>query len=109
MDEEELKEIYLLSDIEAKELITLIAEMRDKEFKYSKELSSYIVRHQLGIKYPNISGIIRMKNTESEWVYKGGFPRNIFAIVCKELKLSDQGSNAKAIGFTSFSEIQQNS
>ncbi|WP_066425082.1 cold shock domain-containing protein [Anabaena sp. 4-3] len=90
---------------EAEELEQLLAEMRPLNFKRSKDLSAYIVRHQLGYRYPNISGIVRMEDEGREWDFHGGFPTDIYSIICDELDLDNQGTTARAIKFTSFKSL----
>jgi hypothetical protein len=101
-----LADKYKLSQVEADELHKLLKDMFPLDFTTSKELSEYITSHQLGYKYPNISGIVKMKEEEYEWDFHGGFPKKIYAIVCRELKLISQGTKANAIKFTPFKEVQ---
>lgn len=82
---------------EADELERLLAEMRPLNFKYSKQLSNYIVSHRLGYKYPNISGIVRMEEAGTEWDFAGGFPTDIYRIICRELHLDNQRTSARPI------------
>ena len=91
--------------LEADELQQLLTEMRPKKFKRSKELSEYIVKYQLGYKYPNISGIVRMREAGREWNFHGGFPPDIYKIICGELGLGNQGTDARAVNFTPFKSI----
>ena len=90
---------------EAEELGRLLSEMRPLNFTRSKQLSEYIVKHQLGYRYPNISGIVRMEGEGKEWNFSGGFPPDIYRIICEELDLGNQGTRARAIGFTSFNNF----
>ncbi|GCL39705.1 hypothetical protein SR1949_48330 [Sphaerospermopsis reniformis] len=90
---------------EADELERLLTEMRPLNFKHSKELSAYIVQHQLGYRYPNISGIVRMAEEGREWDFHGGFPTDIYRIICKELNLDNQGTTAIPIKFTPFKTL----
>lgn len=94
-----------MNKTEASELLALISEVKSKGFKYSKELSSYILKNQLKRKYPNISGVVKMEKSGEQWSFPGGFPKKIYAIVCSELGLSDQGTTAKAVGFKSFKNM----
>jgi cold shock CspA family protein len=96
---------YKLTKPEADELEQLLAEMRPLEFERSKELSAYIVKHRLGYKYQHISGILRMREAGIEWDFHGGFPEKIYAIICKEIELNNQGTRAKAIRFTPFKNV----
>ncbi|HDZ9271000.1 hypothetical protein [Vibrio cholerae] len=95
-----------MSKTEASELTALISEVETKGFKYSKELSNYIMDNQLKKKYPNISGVVKMEKLGEQWDFSGGFPKKIYGIVCSELGLSDQGTMAKAVGFKSFKDIE---
>ncbi|EOX1771030.1 hypothetical protein ACPDPP_003572 [Vibrio cholerae] len=94
-----------MNKTEASELAALISEVKDKGFKFSKELSNYIIKNQLKRKYPNISGVVKMEKSGEQWDFSGGFPRKIYSIVCSELGLSDQGTTAKAVGFKSFKDM----
>lgn len=93
---------YDLTQQDAKELHELLAEMRPLNFRYSKQLSQYIVANRLGRKYPNIAGIARMSDGVDRWDFDGGFPTHIYRIICTELCLQSQGSNAHVIGFSSY-------
>lgn len=97
---------YNMDELEARELSALISEVKGKDFEYSKELSRYIIKNQLKRKYPNISGVVKMEKSGEQWDFSGGFPKRIYGIVCSELDLSDQGTTAKAVGFTSFKEME---
>jgi hypothetical protein len=96
---------YNMSKTEASQLAALILEVRNKDFKYSKDLSRYIIKNQLKRKYPNISGVVKMEKSGEQWDFSGGFPRKIYHIVCSELGLSDQGTTAKAVSFKSFKDM----
>lgn len=96
---------YELSNIEADELIDLIEEAKSSGFKSSGQLSEYIRKNDLGYKYPNISGVVKMKNGVDTWDFKGGFPPKIYKIVCESLNLGNNGTSAHAIGFKSFKEL----
>jgi hypothetical protein len=97
--------MHNMNKTEASELAALISEVKTKGFKYSKELSRYIIKNQLKRKYPNISGVVKMEQSGEQWDFSGGFPKKIYGIVCKELGLSDQGTTAKAVGFKSFKDM----
>ncbi|RME49982.1 MAG: hypothetical protein D6790_21795 [Caldilineae bacterium] len=102
-----LAQRYGLSPVEAEELHDLLAFMAPKRFETSKQLSNFIVTHQLGHRYPNISGIVRMELDGEEWDFKGGFPPKIYAIICDELGLSNQGTRARPIGFIPFRDLYE--
>ena len=96
-----------LKPIEANKLYQLLLEMRPLNFTHSDQFSGYIVKHQLGYKYQHISGILRMRkaNTDTEWDFSGGFPGWIYRIICIELGLGNRGTDARAVKFTSFKEM----
>jgi hypothetical protein len=96
---------HRLTKLEADELHQLLLEMRPLNFTRSRELSAYIVKQQLGYKYPNISGIVRMEEAGTQWDFHGGFPPDIYKVICKELELNNQGTDARAIKFTPFKNI----
>lgn len=102
----ELAEKHLLTTTAADELYKLLKDVSSLGFKRSKELSNYIVSQKLGDKYPNISGIVTMKEEGREWDFRGGFPPKIYAIICDELELNNQGTRARAVKFKSFKEMQ---
>ncbi len=83
----------------------LLTEMRPLNFTYSNQLSAYIVKHQLGYKYQHISGILRMREAGREWDFRGGFPPRIYKIICEELRLDNQGTDAQTVGYTPFTNI----
>lgn len=103
-----LKREHGLTASESEELFNLLEEMRPLGFSQSKDLSEYIVKNNLGRKYPNISGVVRMEEHGREWNFPGGFHPRLYAIICNELQLNNQRSEAKAIGFTSFNIINSN-
>lgn len=94
-----------LEKTEADELHQLLTEMRSLNFTHSKQLSAYIIEHQLGYKYQNISGIVRMREAGTEWDFHGGFPPWIYKIICQELGLGNQGTSARPVGFTPFKDV----
>lgn len=95
---------YSLSSVKSEELSLLLEEMIEKNFTISSELSNYITSNKLGYKYPNIAGIVTMSDNEREWDFNGGFPPDIYRIICKELNLTDKGTSARAVGFKSYQE-----
>ncbi|MEG4226717.1 cold shock domain-containing protein [Microcoleus sp. N9_B2] len=87
------------------ELLLLLKELRPLKFKYSNQLSAYIVNNQLGYRYPNISGIVTMAEEGRQWDFKGGFSKEVYKIICRELGLANQGTGATAIDFESFQQL----
>ena len=102
----ELAEEHNLTTTEADELYNLLEKVRPLKFARSKQLSDYIVRNSLGYKYPNIAGIVRMEDGGTEWNFNGGFPPKIYAIICDELALGNQGTRARVVGFESYKQMQ---
>lgn len=91
--------------LEEDEFQNLVAEMTKFGFTHSSQVSNYIVSNHLGYKYKNISGILQMELDGTAWNFKGGFPQNIYARLCIELGLENQGSRARPLGFTPYKEI----
>lgn len=56
-------------------------------------------------KYKIISGIAVMSNGFHRWNFDGGFPPNIYKIVCQELNLRSQGTQASMIGFRPYKDM----
>jgi hypothetical protein len=109
-NKQSIKQLQLkhsMSIDEASELQQLLIDMKPLNFDKSAQLSSYIARSKLGYKYPTISGIARMSDGEHQWNFDGGFPKNIYRIICTELCLSNQGSRATVVGFTSYNSIDE--
>ena len=88
-----------IKDIEFEQLIKEVSSFR---FTQSKDLSSYIIKNQLGNKYQNISGILEMEKDGNRWDFDGGFSPEIYAKICERLNLNNQFSGAKVVGFKSF-------
>lgn len=95
---------HSLSPVKSEELSRLLIDMAENNFRFSSELSKYITSNKLGHKYPNIAGIVTMTDEEKEWDFDGGFPKGIYRIICQELSLTDKGTSARAIGFTSYKD-----
>lgn len=92
-------------DLEEREFAQLVAEMKPLGFSESRDVSRYIVRNRLGLKYQNISGIVRMMQSDDMWDFKGGFPPKIYARLCEALDIGNQGTRAQAVGFTPFKDL----
>ena len=95
---------HSISLVKSEELSRLLIDMAEKNFRFSSELSKYITSNKLGNKYPNIAGIVTMTDEEKEWDFDGGFPKGVYRIICQELSLTDKGTSARAIGFTSYQD-----
>lgn len=94
-----------LNGIERDELYALMDEMRPLCFTHSSQVSSYIMRHKLSLKYKNISGVVCMEKGGRTWDFKGGFPSHIYANICDGLGLGNNNSSAKVVDFTPFKNL----
>lgn len=93
---------HKLDEFEAVELYELLKYFQPLKFTSSKQISQYIMKHKLGRKYPNISGIVEMENQGNRWDFNGGLSPRIYGVVCRELGLRNQESDARVIKYTSF-------
>lgn len=89
------------------EFDTLVDELKQYNFTTSGQVSRYILDNNLGRKYPNISGIVRMEKGVEAWDFNGGFPPDIYAKLCKELGLRNKRSGAKPVGFKAYKNIMR--
>ena len=101
----EEENLQMQEEAEEKEFEQLVAEMKPLGITKSNEVSCYIMKNRLGNKYKNISGIVMMEQDGTSWDFKGGFPPDIYARLCEQLGLSNQGSRARAVGFKSFKDL----
>lgn len=112
--EQETKQLQRDADraqelIEENEFQNLLNEMTRLGFTSSSQVSKYIVSNHLGYKYKNISGIVKMELEGTTWNFNGGFPPKIYARLCDQLGLSNNGTKARAVAFESFGNIERNS
>lgn len=109
IEEEKYRKIIekrkIQEEIEKNEFDQLVEEMKPLGLTHSKQVSRYITDNHLGSKYKNISGILKMEQEGTTWQYEGGFPTKIYAMLCAELGLSNQGSRARAVSFTPFKDL----
>ncbi|MEH2248356.1 hypothetical protein [Nostoc sp.] len=99
---------HRLEKTKADELHQLLTKMRPLGFTHSRQLSEYIVRYQLGYRYPNISGIVIMEDGATEWEFPGGFAPEIYKIICRELDLDNQRTSARVKIFESYEVLRGN-
>lgn len=92
---------------EEDEFCQLVAELTVLGFTQSKQVSAYIVRQKLGFKYQHISGVLQMKMGGDVWNFNGGFPPKVYARLCSELGLGNQGSGAKPLSFIAYKDINK--
>ncbi len=88
------------------EFQALVEEIRELEFQQSSEVSNYIVNRRLGLKYQNISGHLDMRKNGDTWTFNGGFPTSIYRRLCTKLGLSNNGSSAIPLRFTSYNTLK---
>lgn len=93
------------ADAEETEFRALVAEVRALGFTSSKQVSNYIMEHRLGNKYGHISGRLTMERDGDQWPFYGGIQPRIYARLCNELGLDDQGTDAKPGEFIPFREL----
>jgi len=103
--ESKLQKLKVNQKIKEKEFKKLVAEMKPLGITKSQEISLYIKKNRLGYKYKNISGIVKMEQDGNFWNFKEGFPEDIYAKLCKELGLSNQGTSARAVDFKPFKDL----
>lgn len=101
------KHMNTQEQVEEDEFNQLVAETRSRNFSRSKQLSYYIVNNKLGYKYQNISGILEMENDERTWNFDGGFPPRIYARLCEELGLGNEGTRAKPKKYTPYKDLPE--
>ncbi len=99
------KEENAKEEVCKKEFKKLVAEIKNLNFTESHQVSNYIIKNRLGQKYQNISGIVRMKSSDSSWDFKGGFPPEIYSKLCIKLGLKNKGTHARVVKFTAFKDI----
>jgi hypothetical protein len=46
-----------------------------------------------------------MEKDDTEWDFHGGFPPDIYKVICRELDLDNQGTRARPVGFTRFKDV----
>lgn len=93
----------LLKEKEA-EFNALVKEMRPLGFTQSAQVSEYIVKNKLCMKYKHLSGYLAMEHDGSQYVFVGGIEDKYYARLCCALGLGNKESGARVIGFTSFAD-----
>lgn len=93
----------LLKEKEA-EFDALVKEMRPLGFTQSAQVSEYIVKNKLCMKYKHLSGYLDMEHDGSQYVFVGGIEDKYYARLCCALGLGNKESGARVIGFTSFAD-----
>jgi cold shock CspA family protein len=102
------KSTSLFDSTEEKEFQLLVEEIKALGFEHSVQVSNYIVKRRLGLKYQNISGHLEMSRNGDTWTFDGGFPPAIYGRLCTELGLNNNGSSARPSKFTSYKALYNN-
>jgi hypothetical protein len=95
----------IATDAEETEFRALVAEVRALGFTSSKQVSNYIMARKLGNKYGHISGRLTMERDGDQWPFYGGIQPRIYARLCNELGLDDQGTDARPGEFIPFRDL----
>jgi len=91
--------------VEQKEFIALLNEIKEHNFRNSKELTEYIRKNRLGLKYKNIAGEVKMRNVDGrEWTLSGGIAPSYFARLCRELRFN-KSHNCEPTEFTPYKNL----
>jgi hypothetical protein len=61
--------------------------------------------HQLGYQYREISEVVTMEKSNSQWRFKGGLPTKIYRIVCLMLSLGNKIAYSRVVGFESYTSM----
>lgn len=85
-----------------KQLEELVTFFEPKKFRKSSDLSKYIVEHQLGYKYPDLSGYLELTNGDDTWEFEGAIHPKYYAEVCYRLELENENSYSIPLDFESF-------
>ena len=97
------------NSIEKREACRLVDEIHNSDVKIScsRDLSQYIIQHQVSRRYPNIAGHLEMKANEGDanWIYKNGIKPNWYAFVCHCLGLYRKGKLSHPVGFTPYRDL----
>lgn len=108
IEEEKKKQLELQKrqqKIEEEEFELLVAEMEQKNFTMSAQVSNYIINNRLGEKYKHISGVLVMENNSSIFEFNGGFPTNVYAKLCERLNLGNKRTKSRVVSFTAFKDL----
>ena len=91
-----------------KQIEELVAFFKPMEFRKSKELSKYIVKHQPGYKYPDLCGYLELSNGYDTWEFEGAIAPNYYADICLRLGLDNENSKSVPESFESYREREGN-
>lgn len=98
--------VHPLGVDEEREVEQLVALFRGMGFNRSAQISHYIRKHRLGLRFPNISGFLKLTRDDDglvdTWEFEGGIRPEFYAEVCNRLGLNNNGSTARVTGFESY-------
>lgn len=94
-----------LTSEEWKEIYELVRFFRKKGYRKSFQISNYIKTHNLGYRYPNITGHLTMTNEHDIWDFDGGIGPKYYAIICEKLGIDSKHTRSWDIGFESYQEL----
>lgn len=101
------KKIIYDTNIE-KQIEELVAFFKPMRFRKSSQLSNYIVKHQLGYKYPDLCGYLELSNDYDTWEFEGAIAPNYYAEICYRLELDNENSDSIPQSFESYREREGN-
>ena len=101
------KKIIYDTNIE-KQIEELVAFFKPMRFSKSSQLSNYIVKHQLGYKYPDLCGYLELSNDYDTWEFEGAIAPNYYAEICYRLELDNENSDSIPQSFESYREREGN-
>ena len=91
-----------------KQIEELVAFFKPMRFSKSSQLSNYIVKHQLGYKYPDLCGYLELSNGYDTWEFEGAIAPNYYAEICYRLELDNENSDSIPQSFESYREREGN-
>lgn len=97
----------LLDRLKSAEFHRLVEEVKPLGFSHSCQVSKYIVKRRLGLRYKYISGHLRMMRGDSSWDFVGGIAPEWYRKLCEELKVVSLRTDAEPVEFESFSEVRE--
>ena len=101
------KKIIYDTNIE-KQIEELVAFFQPMHFSKSSQLSNYIMKHQLGYKYPDLCGYLELSNDYDTWEFEDAFHPKYYAEICYRLELDNENSDSIPQNFESYREREGN-
>jgi hypothetical protein len=85
----------------------LLAEAKPLGYKYSAQLSQWIVRTRAGLKYGLLSGVGKFTDGQDSWKFRGTISPYWYHRVCEELGLSSKKTQSELIEYESFKSLNK--